>query len=336
MTPNPSVPVHVAPGWSCPSCTFRNSDTSKFICDVCGQEDHARKAAAEAEKKRKAEEEERKRKKQAEELKKQLVKDRLSRYEMLQHIAGTLRTLKTDVMVPQNDQSHSIITELYHQAKRNLTQSHKEPKAKPLPTAAECAVCYDDFDCADGVARKALTKCNHRNICTGCFERYVTLKIKEKDTLPWLICPEADCTLWILPQDVLNTNIPPRQLYLWAFHHIGKQFLRDPDWVPCVAKCGFGFMVPEGQPPSTRQCGVCHKSQKVKHRKLSVDKEMKKMLADGVMRVGRCCCVFCGRPTARLTDEWVWMSSGLVALPQVQAPRVQGKGDLQCDSVREV
>ena len=78
-----------------------------------------------------------------------------------------------------------------------------------------CSVCYCEFQSSEvnnragsennrmemggddeeeyAILRPLLNGCGHSHVCEECLEQYLNHKITDKDVLPWLQCPVAEC-----------------------------------------------------------------------------------------------------------------------------------------------
>jgi flagellar biosynthesis GTPase FlhF len=319
-------------GWPCTICTVINEDEDAYSCVVCGQDDPTRAAAhyeeqrrqkvereraqrerqrKEAEAKARAEAakkiEDEKRAARAEEQRKKRPRDIDTCVQMYRTVCQVVRENKQNHSEEQRDFISRALTHLYSMMLDDRLHPPERKSAEPTGLMEECNVCYaplagPDQMSDDAEVAQVLTGCDHASTCCGCFNRMIEVKLKEKDVLPWLVCPVPDCKYPIAPQDYATGTLTTRQLYELVHIHIGKFLAREARWIPCknaTARrnpCSYGFFIPpleEGKVfRQTLTCECCRKKQKVEKLDM-LDAEMKKMIADGIMRK----CPRCQHPT---------------------------------------
>jgi len=192
------------------------------------------------------------------------------------------------------------------------SSSSKKGNVSPL-TSPQCTICYTvDFD--KDTPPVVMTNCRHAIICNGCFLKYIQIKCRDKEILPWISCPAAGCKSPLHPNDIIRKGITLDELYVFMFVWFSKTLARVDYFVECITKgCGYGFLLEETpklvdemglhtdkdgketkpkekekekEKPKKieRKCEVCLVNQVVEKKKEELDEEFKKMIKEGKLR----------------------------------------------------
>jgi len=200
---------------------------------------------------------------------------------LLKQVAKGLRKKPTSA---DRENAAQIIRELYlsymDDCKDDKKPEAKEKKGGPL---TECKVCMNDFDSSNRAVR--MMNCGHESVCTGCFTKYVQHKVKDKDVLPWVRCPDGKCQFPCHGETIANSGCNALELYQFADVYLHKHLVRQENWVECKhPDCRFGFMM-EGKNPKKeeKKCEVCFLKQTVEAKR-ELDDEFKKWIQEGKLR----------------------------------------------------
>ena len=189
---------------------------------------------------------------------------------------------------------HELLHELHDLADiGNLIR--RPPRRVARKPYTECQVCYNEFDEMTDEMPVTMSVCKHTTTCVPCFNKYVELRVKDKDVVPWIPCPAESCSHPIHARD-LAANVDLAPLVDLCVHFIEKQLARHPEWVSCKAEqCPYGFVIHNTGTTSSEVCRVCGLKQDVNREKPELDGEFKRMIEEGKMRD----CPKCGEYTIK-------------------------------------
>lgn len=155
--------------------------------------------------------------------------------------------------------------------------------AKGSKEKKHCTVCYSDFtenksSADEPVKNVFFANCGHYGICTTCYKRYVSVRIRDKETTPWIPCPFEDCDVYVTAQELVDSGASTQELYEMAKIYLYKHLARQRQWVECVKdKCTFGFLMGANAATKRDSCAICGLEQDVKKKDIQLDPEFVKL-----------------------------------------------------------
>eukprot|EP00455_Lapot_gusevi_P005105 TRINITY_DN12149_c0_g1_i5.p1 TRINITY_DN12149_c0_g1~~TRINITY_DN12149_c0_g1_i5.p1 ORF type:complete len:435 (-),score=127.23 TRINITY_DN12149_c0_g1_i5:77-1315(-) len=282
-------------GWTCEVCTFSGNSEDVDECEACGTPDEERVRVRrrgmrerQAAERRRREEEERRR--QEEEAQKKAEADRKAE-EIKQKRAAEEK--EAEGMVPAlevvnlclkqqqgtSEEIGQILDQLYRESAMPFL-NQPPPQVAPL---SECSVCYSEFDEQETLPVRA-TFCGHQVICRGCFQNYISIRIRDKEVMPFIRCPEPECRIPLAVADLRSAGLDLPVLYSLAQTSLLKLLARQEKFANCkTSKCPGGFWV-TWENKRRMTCTVCETAQDVEQKKEELDDEFKKMIREGKLR----------------------------------------------------
>ncbi|CAF3439057.1 unnamed protein product [Rotaria sp. Silwood1] len=183
----------------------------------------------------------------------------------------------------QQQQSQSFTLDYLNECMTELfnTLEYKNDESDGQLTFPACQICCDED--APMITMKA---CGHRVVCTSDFNRYLSVRIRDGDILPWIPCPAETC---FVPCHVDNItqdgNLTYSDLLSFITTFMLKKLSRNENFITCI-KCEKGGFLQMG-PPKKQQvtCPICHEKQIIeKGVDGALDPAFKKMIQSGELR----------------------------------------------------
>ena len=127
-------------------------------------------------------------------------------------------------------------------------------------------------------------------MCTACWANTLRTMITAENVAGWVRCQARGCDCELPVADIVAATtchpevLPPATLAALPVLFLRKLIVRNPEWVPCTAGCGFGFLVSRANENKQVKCASCAVKQKVVRREEAPDPALAAMVAEGKMR----------------------------------------------------
>lgn len=150
----------------------------------------------------------------------------------------------------------------------------------PKSEEKQCEVCYTEFSENDPNSVR-FEKCLHCGICRSCFKRYVAIRIRDGESIPWIPCPMEDCDVYLTPKELFSSGVSTKELYQMGRLYLQKHLARQRSWVECIGdKCLFGFFMGSKAETKTSRCELCGLEQEISKKQVVLDEDFMQMVKE--------------------------------------------------------